>query len=113
MAYLAIDPEITQADLAVLRASPYSSTDSRNEASSTVPGSRVQGRRKPVQITDDGHRALDTVCDVALFTNDLTDAGLTTKESLELNRLLGKIVHATDGTKVDGFYKYEHSASTI
>jgi DNA-binding MarR family transcriptional regulator len=50
-----------------------------------------------VQITDDGRRALDAVWDIALSTNDLGDAGLTAQESAELNRLLLKLVRATQG----------------
>ncbi len=60
-------------------------------------GDRARGRRNPVQITDDGRRALDAVWDIALSTNDLGDAGLTAQESAELNRLLLKLVRATQG----------------
>ena len=58
-----------------------------------------------MQITDQGRRALDAVWHIALSTNDLSDAGLTTHESAELNRLLLKIIHATQGTPLDGFYE--------
>ena len=68
-------------------------------------GHRARGRRNPVQITDDGRRALDAVWDIALATNDLSDAGLTAQESAELNRLLLKIIHSTQGTPLDGFYE--------
>ncbi len=40
-------------------------------------GDRARGRRNPVQITDSGRGALTTVWDIALTTNDLSDAGLT------------------------------------
>ncbi len=64
-------------------------------------GDRARGRRNPVRITDDGRRALDAVWDIALSTNDLSDAGLTAQESVELNRLLLKLVRATQGTRED------------
>lgn len=68
-------------------------------------GDRARERRNPVQITDSGRQALDAVWDVALPTDDLTDAGLTMNESAELNRLRLKIIHATSGTTLDGFYE--------
>ena len=58
-----------------------------------------------MEITGEGRSALEAVCDVALFTNDLSDVGLTAAESVELNRLLLKVVHATQGTELDGFYE--------
>ena len=65
-------------------------------------GDRARGRRNPVQITEAGRRMLDAVWDVALSTNDLSDAGLTAAESAELNRLLLKVVSATHGRYQDG-----------
>ena len=58
----------------------------------------------PVRLTGPAE-ALNAVWDVALSTNDLTDAGLTASESAELNRLLLKIVHTTQATKLEGFYE--------
>lgn len=58
-------------------------------------GDRARGRRNPVQITDDGRRALAAVWGIVLASNDLADAGLTARESAELNRLLLKVVHGT------------------
>ncbi|SDD96166.1 MarR family winged helix-turn-helix transcriptional regulator [Auraticoccus monumenti] len=110
LAYLTISPEMTQADLArAVLVQPQSiaplldGLEQRGLVRRT--GERARGRRNPVQITDDGRRALDAVWDIAMSTNDLSDAGLTTQESAELNRLLLKIVHATQGTPLDGFYE--------
>lgn len=110
LAYLAIDPEMTQADLAravLVRPQSIAPLLDGLEERGLIrrTGSRLRGRRNPVHITDDGRQALDTVWDIALSTNDLTDAGLTTQESLGLNQLLLKIIHATQGTKLDGFYE--------
>ncbi|WP_167582788.1 MarR family winged helix-turn-helix transcriptional regulator [Kineococcus rubinsiae] len=57
-------------------------------------GARVRGRRNPVQITDEGRHALQMAWAVATSSNDLKDAGLTTAEGAELNRLLLKVVGA-------------------
>lgn len=110
LAYLAIAPDMTQADLArSVLVRPQSiaplldGLEERGLISRT--GSRSRGRRNPVQITPDGRQALTAVWDVALSTSDLTDVGLTGTESVELNRLLLKIVHATRNTKVEGFYE--------
>ena len=63
-------------------------------------GGRARGRRNPVQITDDGRRALDAVWDFACSTDDLgDDAGLTAQESVELDRLL--LVRATQEWRQD------------
>lgn len=108
LAYLAIAPEMTQADLArAVLVRPQSiaplldGLEDRGLIRRT--GDRARGRRNPVQITDAGRRALDAVWDIALSTNDLSDAGLTNQESAELNRLLLKIIHTTQGTPLDGF----------
>ena len=100
LAYLAIAPEMTQADLArAVLVRPQSiaplldGLEDRGLIRRT--GDRTRGRRNPVQITDRGRQALDAVWDIALSTNDLSDAGLTTQESAELNRLLLKLVRAT------------------
>ena len=110
LAHLVLAPEMTQADIAraVLQrpqsiAPLLDGLEERGLIRRT--GDRARGRRNPVQITDDGRRALDAVWDIALSTNDLSDAGLTTQESAELNRLLLKIIHTTQGTPLDGFYE--------
>ena len=107
LAYLVIAPEMTQADLAraVLQrpqsiAPLLDGLEGRGMVRRT--GDRTRGRRNPVQITDDGQRALDAVWDIALASNDLGDAGLTAEESAELNRLLLKVVRATQGVRGDG-----------
>lgn len=110
LAYLAIAPEMTQADLAravLVRPQSIAPLLDGLEERGLIrrTGDRARGRRNPVQITDDGRQALDTVWDIALSTNDLSDAGLTDQESAELNRLLLKIIHTTRGTPLDGFYE--------
>ena len=106
LAHLVLAPEMTQADIAraVLQrpqsiAPLLDGLEERGLIRRT--GDRARGRRNPVQITDDGRRALDAVWDIALSTNDLGDAGLTAQESAELNRLLLKLVRATQGTRQD------------
>ena len=106
LAHLVLAPEMTQADIAraVLQrpqsiAPLLDGLEERGLIRRT--GDRARGRRNPVQITDDGRRALDAVWDIALSTNDLGDAGLTARESIELNRLLLKLVRATQGTRQD------------
>ena len=59
-------------------------------------GVRAKGRRNPVQITPAGREVLDDAWVIALAANDLGDAGLTSDESTELNRLLLKIALATE-----------------
>jgi DNA-binding MarR family transcriptional regulator len=104
--HLVLAPEMTQADIAraVLQrpqsiAPLLDGLEERGLIRRT--GDRARGRRNPVRITDDGRRALDAVWDIALSTNDLSDAGLTAQESVELNRLLLKLVRATQGTRQD------------
>ncbi len=106
LAHLVLAPEMTQADIAraVLQrpqsiAPLLDGLEERGLIRRT--GERARGRRNPVQITDEGRRALDAVWDIALSTNDLGDAGLTAQESVELNRLLLTIVRATRGTRQD------------
>lgn len=106
LAHLVIAQEMTQADIAraVLQrpqsiAPLLDGLEERGLIRRT--GDRARGRRNPVRITDDGRRALDAVWDIALSTNDLSDAGLTDQESVELNRLLLKLVRATQGTRQD------------
>ena len=110
LAYLAIAPEMTQADLAravLVRPQSIAPLLDGLEERGLIrrTGNRSRGRRNPVQITDDGRRALDAVWGIALSTNDLSDAGLTPQESDELNRLLLKVIHTTQGTPLDGFYE--------
>lgn len=109
LAYLAIEPEMTQADLAravLVRPQSIAPLLDGLEERGLIrrTGHRARGRRNPVQITDRGQGALEAVWDVALSTNDLTDAGLSADEGAELNRLLLKIIHATRETPVDVFY---------
>lgn len=110
LAYLVIAPDMTQADLArtvLVRPQSIAPLLDGLEQRGLIrrTGDRSRGRRNPVQITDDGRRAFDAVWEIALSTNDLSDAGLTTQESAELNRLLLKIIHTTRGTPLDGFYE--------
>lgn len=110
LAYLAITPEMTQADLAravLVRPQSIAPLLDGLEERGLIhrTGDRARGRRNPVRITDDGRRALDAVWDTALSTNDLSDAGLTGQESAELNRLLLKIIGATRDVHLDGFYE--------
>lgn len=110
LAYLAIEPEMTQADLAravLVRPQSVASLVDGLETKGLLrrAGGRARGRRNPVQLTDDGRRALSEVWDVALATNDLTEAGLEPSEAEELNRLLLKILRSTSGTPLDGFYE--------
>lgn len=110
LAYLVIAPEMTQADLAravLVRPQSIAPLLDGLEERGLIrrTGDRARGRRNPVQITDAGRRAFDAVWDVALSTNDLSDVGLAPHESAELNRLLLKIIHATQSTPLDGFYE--------
>ena len=110
LAHLVVAPEMTQADIArAVLQRPQSIApllDGLEERGLIRrSGDRARGRRNPVRITDDGRRALDAVWDIALSTNDLSDAGLTNQESAELNRLLLKIIHTTQDTPLDGFYE--------
>lgn len=110
LAYLVIAPEMTQADLAravLVRPQSIAPLLDGLEERGLIrrTGDRTRGRRNPVQITEDGRQSLDAVWDIALSTNDLSDAGLTTQESAELNRLLLKIIYTTQGAPLDGFYE--------
>lgn len=110
LAYLAIAPDMTQADLArsvLVRPQSIAPLLDGLEERGLIrrTGNRTRGRRNPVQITDTGRHALTTVWDIALSTNDLSDAGLTDAESTELNRLLLKVIHGTQDTKLEGFYE--------
>lgn len=110
LAYLTIAPDMTQADLArsvLVRPQSIAPLLDGLEQRGLLrrTGDRARGRRNPVQITDDGRQTLTAVWDTALSTNDLSDAGLTATESAELNRLLLKIIHASRGVEVDGFYE--------
>lgn len=104
LAHLAVDAEMTQAELArsvLVRPQSVAPLVDGLQARGLIArtGDRARGRRNPVRITDAGRRALDEVRGVALGANDLTDAGLSLAESAELNRLLLKVVHATHGAR--------------
>lgn len=104
LAQLALEPELTQADLAravLVRPQSIAPLLDGLEARGLIlrAGDRARGRRNPVRLTDEGRRVLDSVRGVALSTNDLTDAGLTMQESAELNRLLLKVVRTTNGAR--------------
>lgn len=100
LAYLVIAPEMTSADIAravLVRPQSMSPLLDGLEERGLIrrTGARSRGRRNPVQITNAGRQALDDAWDIALSTNDLSDAGLTKHESADLNRLLLKIIQAT------------------
>lgn len=104
LAHLAIDAELTQAELArSVLVRPQSiaplldGLEDRGLIART--GDRARGRRNPVRLTAQGRSALDGVRGIALAANDLTDVGLALDESEELNRLLLKVIHATHGAR--------------
>jgi DNA-binding MarR family transcriptional regulator len=55
-------------------------------------GDRGRGRRSPVVLTDEGHELLDRIWDIVTATNDLSEDGFDAEETLELNRLLRKLL---------------------
>ena len=104
LAQLAIAADMTQAELAravLVRPQSIAPLVDGLEQRGLIrrTGNRARGRRNPVQLTDAGRAALRAVWDIALSTNDLADVGLTADESAELNRLLLKVVRATDGAQ--------------
>lgn len=106
LAHLVLAPDMTQADLAravLLRPQSIAPLLDGLQERGLVrrSGDRVRGRRNPVQVTEDGQRSLDAAWRVALSANDLSDAGLTAGESVELNRLLLKIIGAAHGADRD------------
>ena len=106
LAHLVLAPDTTQADLAravLLRPQSIAPLLDGLQERGLVrrTGDRVRGRRNPVQVTEAGRRALDAAWRVALSANDLSDAGLTAAESVELNRLLLKIIGAAHGIDRD------------
>lgn len=107
LAVLAIESEMAQADLAravLVRPQSIAPLVDGLEARGLVrrTGDRARGRRNPIRLTDQGRRVLDEVWEIALATNDLSDAGLTSQESRELNRLLLKLVRATGNRRPTG-----------
>lgn len=103
LAFLAVAPEMTTADIAravLVRPQSMSPVLDGLEQRGLIrrTGARGRGRRNPVQITDAGQQALGSVWELARATNDLGDAGLTTEESRQLNRLLLKVLRATSDT---------------
>lgn len=104
LAHLAIEEEMTQADLArsvLVRPQSVAPLLDRLEERGLITrtGDRARGRRNPVRLTDHGREELEKVRSVALRANDLTDVGLTPPESAELNRLLLKVLRATHGAR--------------
>ena len=104
LAHLAINEELTQADLArsvLVRPQSVAPLLDGLEVRGLIArtGDRARGRRNPVRLTGQGRVALDGVRSVVLEANDLTDVGLTAADSGELNRLLLKVVHATHGAR--------------
>lgn len=57
---------------------------------------RSKGRRNPVRITTDGRRAFEAAEAIALATNDLSDVGLGSAESKQLNDLLLTVIRAAE-----------------
>lgn len=107
LAHLAIASEMTQSDLAravLVRPQSIAPLLDGLESRGLIlrSGARSRGRRNPVRITAEGRGALEAVWGVVVSTNDLGDAGLTLAESTELNRLLLKVIRATDGARPSG-----------
>ncbi|MGT2426532.1 MarR family winged helix-turn-helix transcriptional regulator [Amnibacterium kyonggiense] len=104
LAHLAVDEELTQAELArLVLVRPQSVApllDGLEERGLVArAGDRGRGRRNPARLTDAGRRLLDGVRAIALEANDLGDVGLSAAESAELNRLLLTVIRATDGAR--------------
>jgi DNA-binding MarR family transcriptional regulator len=98
LAQLAVTSPMTQADLAravLIRPQSIATLLEGLEHRDLIrrEGDRSRGRRNPVVLTDDGHMLLDDVWDTVMATNDLSGDGLNSQETLELNRLLRKLVH--------------------
>ena len=104
LAHLAVEEEMTQADLArsvLVRPQSIAPLLDGLQQRGLIErtGDRARGRRNPVRLTEDGSRALDAVRGIALGANDLSDIGLSAEGSAELNRLLLQVIHATDGAR--------------
>ena len=104
LAHLAIDAEMTQADLArsvlVRPQSVAPLLDGLEERGLIArTGDRTRGRRNPVRLTEQGLHLLQETRGVALGANDLSDVGLDPSESDDLNRLLLTILRATHGAR--------------
>jgi DNA-binding MarR family transcriptional regulator len=99
LAHLAVTSPMTQADLAravLIRPQSIATLLEGLEQRDLVrrEGDRARGRRNPVVLTDEGHALLDGIWDIVTATNDLSEDGFDAEETLELNRLLRKLVHA-------------------
>lgn len=99
LAHLAVTSPMTQADLAravLIRPQSISALLEGLEHRDLIrrEGDRARGRRNPVVLTEDGHTLLDEVWDTVIATNDLSGDGFEPGETLELNRLLRKLVRA-------------------
>ncbi|MFD1720343.1 MarR family winged helix-turn-helix transcriptional regulator [Amnibacterium endophyticum] len=104
LAHLAVEGEMTQADLArsvLVRPQSVAPLLDGLQQRGLIErtGDRARGRRNPARLTADGFRALDAVRGIALGANDLSDVGLPLERSEELNRLLLEVIHATDGAR--------------
>jgi DNA-binding MarR family transcriptional regulator len=98
LAHLAVTSPMTQADLAravLIRPQSIAALLEGLEQRDLVrrEGDRARGRRNPVVLTDEGHALLDRIWDIVTATNDLSEDGFDAEETLELNRLLRKLVH--------------------
>lgn len=100
LAYLAEQEEMTTADIArVVLVTPQSMSplldglEQRGLVRRT--GIRARGQRNPVEITSAGRDELAAVWGIAQATSNLTDAGLTSDESQQLNQLLMKVLRAS------------------
>jgi DNA-binding MarR family transcriptional regulator len=99
LAHLAVTSPMTQADLAravLIRPQSIATLLEGLEQRGLVSreGDRARGRRNPVVLTNEGQALLDKAWDTVTATNDLSEDGFDAEETLELNRLLRKLVHA-------------------
>jgi DNA-binding MarR family transcriptional regulator len=99
LAQLSVASPMTQADLAravLIRPQSIATLLEGLEQRDLIrrEGDRTRGRRNPVVLTDAGHALLDRAWDIVIETNDLSGDGFDPEETIELNRLLRKLVRA-------------------
>jgi DNA-binding MarR family transcriptional regulator len=99
LAQLSVASPMTQADLAravLIRPQSIATLLEGLEQRDLIrrEGDRTRGRRNPVVLTDAGHALLDRAWDTVIETNDLSGDGFDPEETIELNRLLRKLVRA-------------------